>query len=335
MKLLFTGGSGLISSACVALAVERGHDVTIVNRAQSSNYPVPRSVRVIKVDMHLPGDGLAAQIKNARFDAVIDFLAYTPEDIQRSIAAFRDCCDQYVFISSASAYQKPPRHYLITEATPVENPHWQYSRDKIACENILREAHRIGAFPGTIVRPSLTYGPSQIPIIGASWTHPYTIVDRIRRGQPVIVPGDGTSLWVLTWNADFAVGLLGLLGKPAAVGGVFHITSDEVLTWDQIVQELYSAIGVEPNIVHISSDLISAHDPGMRGTLLGDKIHSAVFDNTKIKSVVPEFACRVNWREGVRRSLAWFDADPSRRAIDIKMNAKWDSILNAYSRALP
>jgi nucleoside-diphosphate-sugar epimerase len=181
----------------------------------------------------------------------------------------------------------------------------------------------------------LTYGPSQIPILGASWLHPYTLVDRIKRGGKVIVPGDGNSLWVLTWNADFAKGLLGLLGNPNAIGEAFHVTSDEVLTWNQIFHELYSAIGADPNIVHIPSDLIVAYNPDSLGTLIGDKINSAVFDNSKIKRFVPDFKCEVPWSEGLRRALRWFEEDKSRQTIDDEMNSMWDKIIAGYERALP
>jgi nucleoside-diphosphate-sugar epimerase len=335
MKLLFLGGTGLISSACSDLAIARGHELYLLNRSTSTKYPTPTGATLLRADLHADETQLAGLLDSHRFDAVVDFMAFTADDIERDLRLFRGRTAQFVFISSASAYQKPPRHYLITEETPLENPFWGYSRDKIACERRLMRAYREEGFPATIVRPSLTYGPSQIPILGASWEHPYTLVDRIKRGGKVVVPGDGNSLWVLTWNADFAKGLLGLLGTPAATGEAFHITSDEVQTWDQIFLELYSALGVEPNLVHIPSDLIVAYDPDKLGTLIGDKINSAVFDNSKIKRLVPEFRCEVPWREGVRRSLRWFEADASRRRIDDRMNVMWDRILSGYERAFP
>jgi nucleoside-diphosphate-sugar epimerase len=335
LKLLFIGGTGLISSACSDLALARGHELFLLNRSLSTKYPTPAGATLLRADLHSEEPHLADLVADQRFDAVIDFMAFTPADIERDLRLFRGNTGQFVFISSASAYQKPPKHYLITEETPLENPFWQYSRDKIACEERLMRAYRDESFPVTIVRPSLTYGPSQIPILGASWSHPYTLVDRIKRGQKVVVPGDGTSLWVLTWNADFAVGLLGLLGNPHAIGEAFHITSDEVQTWNAIVTELYAAIGVEPNILHIPSDLIVVYNPGETGSLIGDKINSAVFDNSKIKRFVPEFNCQVKWSEGVRRSLRWFEADVSRQEIDAGMNTMWDTIITAYQKALP
>ncbi|MFO8008288.1 MAG: NAD-dependent epimerase/dehydratase family protein, partial [Candidatus Brocadiia bacterium] len=237
-------------------------------------------------------------------------------------------------ISSASAYQKPPLDYLISEDTPLANPHWQYSRDKIACEERLMAEYRDSGFPVTIVRPSLTYGPSQIPVAVGSWNKPWTIVDRMRRGRKIIAPGDGTSLWTVTWNGDFAKGLVGLLGHQQAIGQAFHITSDEVLTWDQIYRELGRALGVEPELVHVPSDFIIAFDPGQEGNLLGDKAHSCVFDNSKIKRYVPDFVATTTFAQGIRRVLAWFETDESRRQVDEQANETWDRIIAAYESGL-
>ncbi len=281
MKVLFIGGTGLISIACSELAIQRGMDLTILNRSISSKHLVPTGASILTADVHTDIDNLSKLFEDRYFDVVVDWIAYTKDDIERDIRLFGGKTDQFVFISSASAYQKPPAHYLITEETPLENPFWQYSRDKIACEERLMDEYRENGFPVTIIRPSLTYGLSQIPLIMGSWNYPFTIVDRIKRGQKVIIPGDGTSLWVLTWNGDFAKGLLGLFGRKEAIGEAYHITSDEVLTWNQIYQELGRAIGVEPKIVHIPSDLISAYSEHAIGSLIGDKANSAVFDNKK------------------------------------------------------
>jgi nucleoside-diphosphate-sugar epimerase len=217
----------------------------------------------------------------------------------------------------------------------LENPFWQYSRDKIACEQSLMDEYFQNGFPVTIIRPSLTYGLSQIPVCMGSWNYPYTIVDRIKRGKKVIVPGDGTSLWVLTWNGDFAKGMLGLFGQKEAIGEAFHITSDEVLTWNQIYEELGRAIGIVPNIVHIPSDLIAAYSDNAKGSLIGDKANSTVFDISKIKRFVPSFKCEVSWAEGVRRALAWHEADAARQLIDIESSQLWDKIIGCYQRAFP
>ena len=335
MKVLFIGGTGLISSACSELAVQQNLQLTILNRSRSSKYPVPQGARLLVGDVHGNMESLTSLLKNEQFDVVVDWIAFNLEDIERDIRLFQGKTGQFIYISSASAYQKPPAHYLITEETPLENPFWEYSRNKIACEARLMQEYRLNNFPVTIVRPSLTYGPSQIPLCGGSWQHPYTVIDRMLRGKEIIVPGDGTSLWTLTWNGDFAKGLIGLLGQSSAVGEAFHITSDEVLTWNQITLEAGRAAGVEPVIVHVPSDLIAAFNPSAVGDLIGDKINSSVFDNRKIKRFVPDFKCEVSWSEGVRRSLAWFTADPARQTIDPAMNQTWDKILSAYERAFP
>lgn len=335
MKILFIGGTGIISSACSDLSVARGHELFILNRSISKKYPIPPGATVLQADVYRDEARLAKLLANQHFDAVVDYLAYTVNDIERDLRLFRDKTDQFVFISSASAYQKPPENYVITERTPLENPYWEYSRNKIACEDRLLFAYLEEGFPVTIIRPSHTYGLSQIPFGVSSWSHPWTVIDRMKRGQKVIVAGDGTSLWVLTWNADFAKGLVGLLGNKRAIGEVFQITSDEVLSWNQIHLEAYRALGLEPNVIHIPSDLISAYDPDSLGGLIGDKSNSLVFDNSKIKRFVPEYSCEVTWAEGVRRSLEWFEAHPEFQTIDHKMNSIWDRIISGYQSAFP
>ncbi len=335
MKILFIGGTGLISSACSELTVQRGHALTLLNRAVSRKYAVPDGARVITADVHDGDESVAQALAGQRFDVVVDYIAFTPEDIERDLRLFRGKTGQFVFISSASAYQKPPQHYVITEETPLENPFWQYSRNKIACEERLMRAHREEAFPVTIVRPSLTYGPSQIPFCVNSWAHPWTIIDRMLRGQKVIVPGDGTSLWVVTWNGDFAKGLVGLLGRQEAVGEVYQITSDEVRTWDQLHLEAYRILGVEPNILHVPADLIAEYWPEAVGSLIGDKINSVVFDNSKIKKLVPDFRCEVDWAHGLRLALDWHRAHPEFQRVDEQMRNIMDEVVGGYERARP
>ena len=225
-------------------------------------------------------------------------------------------------------------HYLITESTPLINPFWQYSRDKIACEERLMRAYREEGFPITIVRPSLTYGDTQIVLPINSWKKSYTAVDRMRRGKKVIVPGDGSSLWVITHNSDFAQGLVGLLGHKQAIGHAFHITSDEVMTWDQFYRITAQAAGAEAQIVHVASDFIGACLPDTVGSLIGDKSSSVVFDNSKLKLFVPEFRAKVPFAEGIKRTIDWFDADPRRKEIDEDANAKWDKLIDAYESGL-
>lgn len=335
MKILFIGGTGLISSACSELVINQGHELYILNRSLSNNHPLPSGANSITGDVHGSPDDLTRALHGHEFDSVVDWIAYSPADVERDIRLFKGRTRQFVFISSASAYQKPPMNYLISETTPLDNPFWQYSRDKIACEKSLMEEYRNNGFPITIIRPSLTYGPSQIPLSVGSWQHPYTVVDRIRRGKQLIVPGDGTSLWVLTWNMDFARGLVGLLGNEKATGEAFHITSDEVLTWNQIYNELFLALGIEPNIIHVPSDLIAAYWPLATGSLIGDKANSAVFDNRKIKMFVPDFHCKVTWAEGVRRAIAWHDAQLPRMTLDSEANEVWDRIIAAYQKSFP
>jgi nucleoside-diphosphate-sugar epimerase len=332
MKVLFIGGTGIISTACTKLAAERGIELTLLHRGERAG-DTPASVCTLKADI-ADEAAVAQALGREHFDAVVDWIAFTPTDIERDLRLFRDRTGQFVFISSASAYQKPVGHYLITESTPLANPYWQYSRDKIACEERLMQAYREEGFPIAIVRPSLTYGDTQIVLAVNSWLKSYTAVDRMRRGKKIIVPGDGTSLWVITHNSDFAAGLVGLLGHRQAVGHAFHITSDEVLTWDQITRLTAEAAGVEANIIHTPSDFIGACIPDEIGNLTGDKSASVVFDNTKIKRFVLGFGAKVPFAEGIRRTLAWFDADPARRQVDHDADAQWDKLIDAYERGL-
>jgi nucleoside-diphosphate-sugar epimerase len=332
MKVLFVGGTGNISTAVTQLAVEQGIELTLLRRGQRVA-DLPATVRTITADIHDEA-GVDLALGNQKFDAVVDWIAFTPDHIERDLRLFRGRARQYIFISSASAYQKPATHYLITESTPLANPYWQYSRDKIACEERLMKAYREEGFPITIVRPSHTYGDTAIPLAVNPWQRSWTAVERMRRGQKVIVPGDGSSLWVLTHNTDFAQAFVGLLGLPQAIGHAFHITSDEVMSWDQIYRITAQAAGVEARIVHIPADFISACIPDEVGGLTGDKSVSVVFDNSKIKRFVPGYCAKVPFAEGIQRTIAWFDADSRRKQIDEEANAAWDKIINAYESGL-
>src|SRR5450631_307902 len=331
MKILFIGGTGIISTASTALAAKRGMDVTLLSRGQHAAQ-LPHGVKTLVADVNDPA--VAQKLAAESFDAVVDWIAFTPADIERDLQLFRGRTRQFVFISSTSAYQKPQTHYLMTASTPLANPHWDYSRGKIACEERLMQAYREEGFPVTIVRPSLTYGDTQIPLVLNSWQKSYTAVDRMLRGQKMIVPGDGTSLWVVTHNTDFAKGLVGLLGHEQAIGEAFHVTSDEVLTWDQLFRIVAAAVDVEPKLVHIPSDFIIACVPEKEGTLTGDKSVSVVFDNSKIKRFVPGYCATTPFAEGVRQSLAWFNADPSRKQIDHQVNATLDKLISAYEKGM-
>jgi nucleoside-diphosphate-sugar epimerase len=331
MKILFIGGTGIISTACTELALARGLDVTLLNRSKRT--PIA-GARTLTADISDPA-AAARALASGTWDSVVDFIAFTPAEIESRLALFRGKTAQFVFISSASAYQKPLTDQLITESTPLSNPLWEYSRNKIACEERLIRAYREERFPATIIRPSLTYGDVCIPLAVNSWLKSYTAVDRMRRGLPVIVPGDGLSLWTITHNSDFAKGLVGLLGHTGSIGHAFHITSEEAPTWNQIYAMTAEAAGVpSPKLVHIASDFIAACIPTAVGSLLGDKSHTAIFDNSKIRRFVPGYAATLRYSEGIRRTIAWFDADASRRQLDVAASAEWDRLIGAYERGL-
>ncbi len=324
MKVLFIGGTGNISGACTRLALEKGLEVYHLNRG---NREFPKGVKSITADIH-DVEGVKKALKNHHFGAVANFIAFTPEDIQNDYDIFKNTCDQYLFISSASAYQKPVSHPVITESTPLNNPFWQYSRDKIACEDLLNDLYRKHDFPMTIVRPSLTY-ETVIPAAIGSWED-FTIIDRIRKGKKIIVHGDGTSLWTITHSIDFAKGFVGLLGHQQAIGHAFHITSDEILTWNQIYEAIALAAGKPAKMVHIASDFIAKFDDFHTGNLTGDKANSVVFDNTKIKSFVPDYKATISFKEGIRKTVEWFEAKPSRMVIKEETNAFMDKVIEAY-----
>ncbi len=330
MKVLFIGGTGIISSACSALAVERGIDLTLLNRGETTRRPVPEGARVLQGDIRKPAT-VEEALGQELFDVVVDWVAYTPEQIETDLELFRGRTGQYIFISSASAYRKPIVDLPIVESTQLDNPYWEYSRNKIACEERLVRAFREERFPMTIVRPSHTYDRTLLPMRGG-----WTVIDRLRRGEPVIVHGDGTSLWVLTHHRDFARAFVGLLSNPHAIGEPFHITSDEFLTWNQIYRLLAEAAGVaSPQLVHVPSRLIGAFDPEWGAGLVGDKMHSVIFDNTKIKRLVPDFEATIPYARGAEEVIAWYDADPVRQQVDEAFNALLDRILEAYRRAWP
>jgi nucleoside-diphosphate-sugar epimerase len=320
MRVLFIGGSGIISSACSRLAVERGIDLYVLNRGTTTHRPLPAEATVLRADVRDPASVKRA-LGDLEFDAVVDWVAFTPEHVRADIDAFRGRTGQYVFISSASAYQTPPARLPVVESTPLRNPFWRYSRDKIACEDLLVAAYRAEGFPATIVRPSHTYDRTLIPLDGG-----WTALGRMRHGREVVVHGDGTSLWTLTHHTDFARGFVPLLGHPRAIGEAFHITSDEALTWNQIAEQFAAALGVEPRIVHVPSDAIAAADPEWGAGLLGDKAHSMVFDNSKLRGLVPDFVATIPFHQGAREIVAWYDADPSRQRVDERLDALMDRL---------
>jgi nucleoside-diphosphate-sugar epimerase len=324
LRVLFIGGTGVISSASTRLAVERGLDVTVLNRGSSSTRALPDGAELVQADVRDPASVRAA-LGDREFDAVVDWVAFTPGHVATDVELFTGRTGQYVFISSASAYQTPPERLPVTESTPLRNPYWQYSRDKIACEDLLVRAYRDSGFPATVVRPSHTYDRTLIPLDGG-----WTAIERMRQGKEVVVHGDGTSLWTLTHHEDFARGFVPLLGHPRTLGEAFHITSDDVLTWNQIVRALATAAGVEPRVVHVPSDAIAAADPEWGAGLLGDKAHSMVFDTTKLRRVVPDFEATIPFEQGAREIVAWHDADPARRQVDERMDRVMDELVARF-----
>jgi nucleoside-diphosphate-sugar epimerase len=320
LRVLFIGGTGVISSACVREAIARDVEVVVLNRGQSTTRPLPAGVRELRADARDPRSVTHA-LEGLDFDSVVDFVAFTAGHVRADIEQFEGRTGQYVFISTASAYQTPPARLPVTESTPLRNPFWQYSRDKIACEDLLVAEYRDTGFPATIVRPSHTYDASKT-VLSGGWTS----LARLLAGKPVIVHGDGTSLWTVTHHTDFARAFVPLLGHPRTLGEAFHITSDDVLTWDQIAYALGAALGVTPRIVHVPSDVIASRDPEWGAGLLGDKAHSAVFDNSKVKSVVPGWRAVVPFERGAREIADWYRADPARQVVDEKLDALMDQL---------
>ena len=322
--MLFLGGTGIISSACTQRAVELGMEVFLLNRGRSTSRLVPDGCQILVGDLS-DVNSVREAVGDREFDVVADFRAFTPSDVQSRLDVFGGRMGQYVFISSASAYQTPPGRLPVVESTPLRNPFWQYSRDKIACEDLLVRAYREDGLPATIVRPSHTYDKTLLPFDGG-----WTVVDRMRRGVPVVVHGDGTSLWTLTHSTDFARAFVGLLGHPAAIGDSFHITSDEWLPWNEIFTIVGDAAGVEPRLVHVPSEVIAVADPEWGAGLLGDKAHSMIFDNSKVRRLVPDYVAVVGFHQGAREIMDWYDADPSRQVIDSAMDVTMDQLVAAH-----
>jgi nucleoside-diphosphate-sugar epimerase len=334
MKVLFIGGTGIISSACSELALKRGIDLYLLNRGKSFR-PTPPGAKLFLGDIRDPDSGakeasIRSTLADLQFDTVVDWIAFTPEHVQNDIDLFQNHTRQYIFISSASAYQTPPHFLPVTESTPLHNPYWEYSRNKAACEALLMDVYRQKDFPATIVRPSHTYDRTLLPFHGG-----YTTVARMRAGKKVLVHGDGASLWTLTHHKDFAVGLVGLLGNPHALGESFHITSDEWLSWNQIYEIIAHAAGVEPRLVHAPSDLIAAFDPEWGASLLGDKTHSMIFDNSKIRRLVPDFRPQIPFWQGAQEIIAWYDAEPALRKVDPLFDELQERIIAAVERIYP
>jgi len=326
MRILFIGGTGNISTECAALLHQRGHEIFLLNRGRTA---APAAYRVLPADRHDPR-AMRSVTAGLKFDAVIDFIAYEVADVQAAHELFRDNTGQYIFISSTTVYEKPPRRRgALTEDTPLGNPFWDYSQKKVDCEAWLRDRQKQDDFPLTIVRPSHTYSKRWIPTPVSSSS--YTFAARMETGKPLYIPDDGENPWTLTAASDFAVGLAGLVGNAAAIGEAFHITGDEVLTWNEVYAEIARALGVKaPNIVKVPTDFICQIAPAETGTLKGDKSNPGVFDNSKIKRLVPDFKTEKPFRVGIRESIDWLRAHPEEQNLDPEIDATCDAVVSAW-----
>lgn len=333
MKILLIGGTGTISTDISKLLIKEGHELYLLNRS-NKNKILPEGYKEIICDIN-EEEKVKEEIKDLEFDVVADFIAFRKEDLERDYRLFKDKTKQFIFISSASAYQKPLSHYMVSEATPLANPYWQYSRDKIECEDYLMKLYREENFPITIVRPSHTYNESSLPLGIHGESGGWDVVDRMIKGKPVIIHGDGTALWTLTHSSDFAKGFAGLLGNIHAIGESVQIISDETVTWNQIYRVIADTLGVKLNPVYISSDFISScglYDH--RGGLIGDKANSIVFDNSKLKRLVPDFVARKRMDQGIKESVEYILANPQYQVADKRFDKWCDKIVEVRDKAL-
>ncbi|MFC5468947.1 SDR family oxidoreductase [Cohnella suwonensis] len=333
MKALFIGGTGTISSAITKRLAEQGRELYLLNRG-TRNGELPAGVKIIEADIN-DEKQVAKLIEGMRFDVVADFIAFVPSQLERDYRLFAGKTKQFMFISSASAYQTPLSDYRITEGTPLSNPYWEYSRNKIACEEFLIKQYREQGFPITIVRPSHTYDERSIPLGVHGSKGTWQVAKRMLENKPVIIHGDGTSLWTMTHNSDFAKGFIGLMGNIHAIGETVHITSDESVTWNQIYEVIADALGVKLNAVHVSSSFLDAcSTEDYRGGLLGDKANTVVFDNSKLKRLVPDFVATVRLDQGLKRTVEHILAHPELQAEDPKFDAWCDKVIAALDAAV-
>ena len=329
MKVLFIGGTGTISTAITSALVKQGCDLYLLNRGNNNNR-VPEGTKFIKADINDEAN-VASLIKDMQFDVVADFIAFVPAQVERDIRLFTGRTKQYIFISSASAYQKPLSDYRITESTPLVNPYWEYSRNKIACEELLISEYRKNNFPVTVIRPSHTYDDRSIPLGVHGDKGSWQVAKRMLENKPVIIHGDGTSLWTLTHNSDFAKGFIGLMGNIHAIGEAVNITSDESLTWNQIYEIIAAALGVKLNAVHIPSNYLAASSKyDFTGSLIGDKANTVVFDNSKLKRLVPGFNATVRFDQGIKIILGNVLSHPELQIEDPEFDTWCDRIIGNY-----
>lgn len=343
MKILIVGGTGLISSELAAQAHARRDQLTLVNRGTSTLAAPPAGADVIHCDATDASAIRAAlrgrQLRGEKFDAVVQFVAFTPEHVAQDVETFARLTDQYVLIATGASYRTPEHFEALTEDTPQENLHWEYAQLKQQAEQVLRERATKAGLPWTIVRPAHTYGPSKIPAFTGNSRHPWTIIDRMRRGADIVIPGDGTALWTITHARDVAAGVLGLLGQPQAIGTPVHITSDAALSWNGLYRSIARAAGLtdeqyEAQRVCVPSDALVAAAPSQAGSIYGDKMHSAVYDTSRISSLIPDWRAHITFDEGMAEAIAWFEARPDRQSIDNEANAMFDRLAAIYRRAL-
>lgn len=332
MKALFIGGTGTISSAVSRQAIALGWELYLLNRGNRGDRVCP-GAKILRGDVNADEESIALLVDTMDFDVVVDFIAFVPGQVERDLRLFSGKTRQYIFISSASVYQKPLNYYLINESTPLANPQWEYARNKIACEEFLMDEYRKNGFPCTIIRPSHTYDDRYLPVAVHGKKGGWQVVSRILKGQGVLVHGDGTSLWTLTYSDDFAKAFCGVMGNPFAIGETFQITSDESLSWNQIYDRIGEALGVSVKKYHITSDFLSECDPEFTGTLAGDKSYSVVFDNAKIKRLVPEFIATVRFDEGARRCVKYLLDNPKMQLPDPEFDVFCDRIISAQEVA--
>ncbi len=332
MKALFIGGTGTISEAISRQLLEQGHELYLLNRG-NRNDGLPEGAHVLQADI-ADEQKVASLIEELEFDVVADFIAFVPEQLERDYRLFAGRTKQFIFISSASAYQTPLSDYRITEGTPLANPYWEYSRNKIACEDYLMKQYREQGFPITIVRPSHTYSDRSLPLGVHGAKGSWQVARRMQQNKPIIIHGDGTSLWTLTHSEDFARGFIGLMGNIHAIGESVHITSDESVTWNQIHEVIADALGVKLNAVHVASSFLDAcSSEDYRGSLLGDKANTVVFDNSKLKRLVPGFTATIRVDQGIKRVVEHVLAHPELQQEDAEFDAWCDRVIEALEQA--
>lgn len=328
MKVLFVGGTGIISTEVSRLALKKGIELVLLNRGKHSQN-VPDEAEILIADIDDEAD-VRQKLSGRHFDAVVDFIVFRPEQAERDIRIFSGICDQYVLISSACIYQKPVALFPITEGSQIENTRWDYADDKIKCEAVLTKAYHQEQFPMTIVRPSHTYSDALLPVSLCGAGGPWGVAARMLAGKPVFVHGDGLTLWTVTHSRDVAKGIIGILGNRHAIGEAVHITCDELVSWDDIYNAIANALGVTPKLLHVSTEMLAAFFPEQYIHMMGDTANCAIFDNTKIKRLVPDFIATTRMEQGVRSAVKYHLAHKERQILDAAFDSTCEKMLDAY-----